>query len=72
MNWQPSEHWDFVPFTGRYYYYKREERKSLIVGNDGAKPCPKYWYFVFSRGLEIAQGEGFATRQEAQLAAEAV
>lgn len=72
MNRQPSENWDFVPFTGRYYYYKRAERKGLIVGNDGAKHCPKYWYFVFSWGFEIAHGEGLATLQEAQLAAEAV
>lgn len=49
-----SENWTYVRSTGRWYYHKRDERKSLIVGDDGTMRYPRYWYAVFSHGVEIA------------------
>ena len=70
---QPQEQWKYVEGTNRYYkrVENRERRLFLIVGADADEP-PGYWFAVYHKGKEIAQGEGLSSITEAQEAAEAV
>ena len=70
---QSQEQWKYVEGTNRYYkrVEKLERRLFLIVGTDAEDP-PSYWFSVYHKGEEIAQGEGLSSITEAQEAAEAV
>ena len=70
---QSQEQWKYVEGTNRYYkrVEKGERRLFLIVGAD-AEESPGYWFAVYHKGEEIAQGEGLSSIEEAQEAAESV
>ena len=70
--YEPQEQWKYVEGTNRYYkrVETRERRLFLIVGADAEEP-PGYWFSVYHKGEEIAQGEGLDSIEEAKKAAEA-
>ena len=68
---EPSGCWKKAQATGRWFCHG-EDGKHLVAGDDGQTPQPRYWFAVYRGGEEIAQGDGYGSIQEAQVAAEAV
>jgi len=62
--------WKLVKATGRSFV--RKNGKYLVVGHDGRRPTPRYWFASYQGGEEISQGSGYDSREEAQTAAEAI